>query len=203
MKRRSGWLLLLLVGLAAGGAFLLFRPRPVPAPRVLHPTVRQAALARRHIEGLSQQLTQTSSRGPRTFKVSESDLNVYLASSQSTRRLLSSHGVHAVQVTLEEPANLILRASVDLNGHPQNVQLDGALAPDPQLGLRFTATHAQIGQFPLPAAALATQANALAARFSRQMAGRLPFTIQSVRVHNKSLLVTGIPLNRRVAASPQ
>lgn len=203
MKRQNRWFLLLLFGLAALGAFFYFRPQPVPPPRVLHPTPRQAALAQQHIEGLSEQLTRPARSGPRTLRVSENDLNIYLASNRSLHAQLLSHGVQAVQVTLEEPANVTLRAAITLNGRPQNVQLDGALAPDSQLGLRFTATHAQVGQFPLPSAALTAQANALAARFGRQMAGRLPLAIQSVQVQNKSLLVTGVPITRRAAASPQ
>ncbi len=199
------------LGLAAAGLFLALRSRPVPPPRILHPTTQQAALAQKHMESLQEQFIAPATpslhaQTPRTLRISEDDLNVYLASSRSARKLLLSRGVQAVQITLQEPSNLSLRASVAVQGRPRNVQLDGTLAADPKLGLRFSATHVQVGRFPLPPAVVTAQANALAKRFERQMAGRLPLAIQSVQVQGKQLVLTGIPVIRppkRVAAIPR
>ena len=140
MKRKV-WLLLLPLG--AAGLLYALRPPPVPPPLVLHPTAQQSALAERHLTGLRDQILDPAGRGPRTIRVSQDDLNVYLAGNRTARKLLRSRGVRAVQITLQEPVGLSLRAAVTLQGHPRNVQLDGVLAPDPALGLRFTATHAK------------------------------------------------------------
>ena len=204
--KRKAWLLLLPLGIA--GLLYVLRPQPVPPPLALHPTAKQTALAERRLDGLKDQILAPTGRGPRTIRVSQDDLNVYLAGNRVARKLLRSRGVRAVQITLQEPAGLSLRAALTLQGHPRNVQLDGTLAPDPALGLRFTATHAQMGRFPLPAALLTAQANALAARFARQMAGRLPLTIQGVQVQGHTLVITGTPVTRtpplrHVAANPR
>ena len=110
--------------------------------------------------------------------------------------MLAARGVKAVQIILSEPANLTIRAAVLVKGRPQNLQIEGGLAPDPRLGLRFTATHAQVGRFPLPPAVVTTQANALAARLAGRMRGRLPLTVQSVRVQGKMLVLTGVLVRR-------
>lgn len=189
---------------------LLRRPPPVPPPVVLHPTTQQAAQAQRHWEALQQELQpeepprKTMPAGgqkaappkPRTLRLSEEDLNVTLAGNQAARRLLAARGVKTVQIILSEPANLTIRAAVSVKGRPQNVQLDGGLAPDPKLGLRYTATRAQVGRLPLPPSVVTAQANALAARFTGQMHGRLPFVIQSVQVQGKMLVLTGLPVKR-------
>lgn len=219
MKRRASLLALLAVALAVMALLLLRRPPPVPPPIVLHPTPRQTARATRHMEALQQELQpeeppQKGTGGgrqkapppappkPRTLRLSEEDLNVYPAGNQGARKLLAARGVKAVQIILSEPANLTIRAAVSVKGRPQNVQLDGGLAPDPKLGLRYTATHAQVGRFPLPPAAVTAQANALAARFARQMRGRLPLVVQSVQVQGKMLVLTGLLVKRTRVGPP-
>ncbi len=231
MRRKPALLTLLAVTIALAALLFLRRPPPVPPPVVLHPTSAQALQTRRHLEALQQQLqpeplapeapapdepktrTATAPAGhprpapprPRTLRLSEEDLNVYLADDRATRKMLAARGVKAVQVILSEPADLTIRAAIVVKGHTQNVQLDGGLAPDPKLGLRFTATHAQVGRFPLPPAVVTSQANALAARLAGQMHGRLPLAIQSVRVQDKMLVLTGLPVRRprvRPAAPP-
>ena len=186
----------LLLSLGVAGLLAALRPPSVPPPLALHPTARRAALAERHVEGVKDQVLTPTGHGPRTIRVSEDDLNVYLASSRTVRNLLKSRGVQAVQITLQPPAGMSLRAAVLLQGQVRNVQIDGLLAADPDLGLRFTATHAQIGRLPLPAALLTRQANALAAHFSQIMVGRMPITIQSVEVQGHVLVVRGTPVKR-------
>lgn len=219
---KKALVLLPVLGLAAAGLFIALRPQPVPPPRVLHPTPRQTALAAQHLEVLKEQVKALAAPTPpiqgqtpdkplprrRTLRISEDDLNIYLAGSRSARKLLAARGVQAVQVTLHEPSNLTLNAAVLVHGNPENVQIDGALASDPRLGLRFTATHAQMGRFPLPAAIVTKQANTLARRFAGQISARLPFSIVSVHVQGRQLVLTAvpaaaIPITRRAAALPQ
>lgn len=203
MTRRAAILVFLAAGLAAFGLVVLRRPPAVPPPAALHPTVRQVAQAQQRLESLVapappsaallRPFTPTAPPALRTLRVSEEDLNVYLAGSATARRLLAEHGIQAIQMLLVEPSGLTIRATMEFHGHMQNVQFDGLLAPDPQLGLRFTVTHAQVGRFPVPTLVLARQANALAARFSRSIRRRLPITVQSVRVEGKMLLLSGPP----------
>lgn len=216
---------------AASLAFFFLRRHPPAPPVILHPTPQRLGQAQRHLDALQSEVLQpetiplptrpseavplaahrhTARRGVpaarrpalRTLRVSEDDLNVYLAGNLATRKLLGSNGVRAVQLVLAEPANLTIHAAVALKGHTQNVQIDGSLAPDPKIGLRFTATHAQVGRFPLPPAVVTAQANALAARLLKKVHGRLPLAIQSVQVQGKMLMLTGI-LVRRSLPLPQ
>lgn len=214
MRRTPALLTLLTVVLALTAFLLLRRPPPIPPPVVLHPTAAQSTQARRHLaalqrqfqpeafapEGLTTAAAPPQQRAappkPRTLRLSEDDLNVYLADDKSARKMLAARGVKAVQIILSEPASLTIRAAVLVKGQPQNVQLDGRLAPDPKLGLRFTATRAQVGRFPLPPAVVTAQANALAAHLVGQMHGHLPLTVQSVRVQGKMLVLTGLPVRR-------
>ena len=214
MKRKP-ILLTLLAVLVAGSALLLGRrPPAVPPPAALRPTPLQAAQVQRHLDVLQRQLqpdpapppvTAPSRRPappkPRTLRLTEEDLNVTLAGNKSARKMLAARGVKAVQVILSEPAHLTVRATVLVKGRAQNIQLDGTLAADPQIGLRYTATRAQVGRFPLPPAAVTAQADALAARLSGQMSDHLPLTIQGVRVEGKTLVLTGL-LARRISVRP-
>ena len=214
MKRKPILLTLLAVLVAAATLLLLRRPPPVPPPAVLRPTPLQAAQVQRHLDVLQQQLQPDPlpppgvppSRQPapprqRTLRLTEEDLNVTLAGNKNARKMLAARGVRAVQVILSEPAHLTVRATVLVKGRAQDIQIDGTLAPDPKIGLRYTATHAQVGRFPLPPAAVTAQADALAARLSGQMSGFLPLTIQTVRVEGKTLILTGL-LARRMSVRP-
>lgn len=186
--------------LAAGGAgWILWRPAPAPPPVALHPTARQAAETKQRLTSLSRAATQ-SKPGPRTLRLSENDLNVTLAANPAVRGLLTKRGVEAVQIVLQEPNTVVVHASVHVQGHLQNVQISGTLSPDPQTGLRFAATAAQAGRFPLPTALVNAQATQLAARFSRPLLGRLSLTVQSVRIEKKDLVLTCLPAAK---ASPQ
>jgi len=216
MKRKPALLALLAAALAVPALLLLCRPPPVPPPVVLRPTVQQAAQARRHLEALQQELQpeeppqKTTPQGRqevappkrRILRLSEEDLNVTLAGNQAARKLLAARGVKTVQLILSEPANLTIRAAVSVKDRSQNVQVDGSLAPDPDMGLRYTATHAQVGRFPLPPAIVTAQTNALAARLTKQMQGRLPLTVQSVRVQGKVLVLTGLLIRRNRVRPP-
>lgn len=205
MKRKPILLTLLAVLVAVPALLLLRRPPPVPPPAVLRPTPKQAAQAQRHLDALFQQLQPDPAPPPgtppsrqpvppkqRTLRLTEEDLNVTLAGNKAARKMLAARGVRAVQVILSEPAHLTVRATVVVKGRAQNIQLDGTLAADPKIGLRYTASRAQVGRFPLPPAAVTAQADALAARLSDQMRGHLPLTIQSVQVQGKTLVLTGL-----------
>ena len=218
MKRKPVLLTLLAVLVAAAALLLGRRPPPVPPPAVLRPTPKQAAQAQRHIDAVLQQLqpdpapppaampslrpTPPAPPQPRTLRLTEEDLNVTLAGNKAARKMLAARGVQAVQVILSEPAHLTVRATVLVKGRPQNIQLDGTLAADPKLGLRYTATRAQVGRFPLPPAAVTAQADALAARLSGQMRAHLPLTIQGVQVQGKTLILTGLLARRALVRPP-
>ena len=202
--KRSAVLGILLGLFAAGGAgWLLLRPAPAPPPVVLHPTARQVTQTQQRLAGLNQAATKPQP-GPRILRLSETDLNVTLASNKSVHQLLTKRGVEAVQIVLGEPNAVVLHAAVRVQGHVQNVQISGTLSPDPKTGLRFTATGAQAGRVPLPAALVNAQANQLAARFSQPLLSRLSLTIQSVSVQKKDLILTCAPaLKLPVKASPR
>ena len=198
LKRST--LLLLIVGVALG-LWMVLRSPPAPPPAVLHPTPRRLAQAETHLAGLDR---AAPGLGPRTLRLSEDDLNVYLAGSRPARKLLAAHGVQAVQLVLREPADVIVHATVRVHNHAQNIQVSGALAPDTKTGLRFTADAARVGSFPLPAPVVTAEANALAAHFSDQFQRRLALSVQSVRVQKKDLVIVGLPISiPTAAASPQ
>ncbi len=181
------------LGLAAAGgaAWILLRPAPAPPPVVLHPTAAQVTQTEQHLTQLGQAATQAKP-GPRTLRVSETDLNVTLAASKPVHKLLAARGVEAVQIVLLEPNRVVIHASVRVQGRPQNVQISGTLSPDPKTGLRFTATSAQAGRFPLPQALVNAQASRLTARFFRPFLSRLALTVQRVSVDKKELVLVGI-----------
>lgn len=192
LKRSAvlGVLLGLLAAVVTG--WLLLRPAPAPPPVALHPTARQVTQTQQRLASLGQAATR-SQPGPRTLRLSETDLNVTLASNKSVHQLLTKRGVQAVQVILQEPNAMVLHAAVRVQGHVQNVQVSGTLSPDPKTGLRFAASAAQAGRFPLPPALVNAQANQLAARFSQPLLSRLSLTIQSVSVQKKDLVLTCLP----------
>jgi hypothetical protein len=194
-------LLVLTLGLG-GAAWVALRPPPSPPPVRLHPTAHQFDQAEKRLTeaGQAVSIPRTSSRtrlaaSPRTLRLSESDLNVYLAGSPTARKILAAHGVTAVQIVLREPAEVIVHAAVVIHGHAQNIELRGTLTPDPKVGLHFTASGARVGRWPLPAPVVTAEANALAARFLR----RLPMKVQTVCVQKQDLVIVGLP----ITASPQ
>ncbi len=138
--------------------------------------------------------------GPRTVRLSESDLNVTLASSQSVHSALADHGIGAVQIELQEPNVLIVHAAMRVHGFWQNVQISGTLVPDSKTGIRFDAFRAQDGRFPLPLSFVTAQTDPLAARFSLPALSRLLLSVQSVRVEKKDLVIIGLPVR---PASPR
>ena len=178
---------------------MLLRPAPAPPPVVLHPTALQATETQQHLAALSQAAGRPA-LGPRTLRLSENDLNITLASNKSVHQLLAKRGVEAVQIVLQEPDTIVLHAAVRVQGRVQNVQISGTLSPDPKTGIRFAASAAQAGRFPLPGALVNAQANQLTARFSKPLLSRLSLTVQSVSVQKKDLVLTCAPI---MAASPQ
>ena len=193
----------ILFGLLVAGsaAWFLLRPSPAPPPVVLHPTAAQVTETRQHLASLDQTVSRPAP-GPRTLRLSEDDLNVTLAANKSVRKLLTSRGVQAVQIVLEEPNVVTLHASVRVQGHAQNIQIRGTLLPDPKFGVRFAASSAQAGRLPLPPALITAQANQLAARLSQPILSRLSLTIQSVAVEKKNLVLVGIAKASPRSASP-
>lgn len=188
---------------ACGAGWMLLRPAPAPPPVALHPTARQAAQTQQRLASLGQAVAHPKP-GPRTLRLSETDLNVTLASNKSVHQLLTKRGVEAVQIVLQEPDAVVLHAAVRVQGQTQNVQISGTLSPDPKTGLRFAASAAQAGRFPLPPALINAQANQLAARFSQPLLSRLSLTIQSVSVQKKDLILTCLPTAQAspLSASP-
>ena len=198
VKRVASFIGLVLLLCAGSGTWLLTRPLPLPPVR-LHPTVTQIATAQRHLATLNQIATR-SGLGPRTVRLSESDLNVTLSSSKPLQSVLADHGIGAVQIELQEPNVLVIHASMRVHGFWQNVQITGTLVPDPKSGVRFDANRAQAGRFPLPLSFVTAQVDRLAARFSQPLLAHLPLTVQSLSVQKKELVLVGIPL---VKASPR
>lgn len=202
-KRHIGPLAALMAASAVGTIlFLRLRPEP-PPPVVPRPTAQRVAQAARHLEALTQEtLTQGEGppkAGPRTLRLTEDDINVYLAGSPVARRLLGSHGITAVQVILTPPDGLTLHATVTAQGQPRTVQIDGVIRPDPIQGLSFTATHAQAGRFPLPPSVVTAQAQTVIGGFVRRAHGHLPIQVQSAQIDGKTLLIVGLP----VTATPE
>ena len=197
--RRRAAIVAVCLGCVGLGGWLLVRPTPAPPPVVLHPSAAQVAVAQKRLTTLDQTVSRPSP-GPRTLRLSETDLNVILATSKPVRKMLASRGVGAVQIELQEPNALTIHASVRVQGHVQNVLVSGTLAPDPKNGLRFAVTGVQAGRFPLPPALINAQANQIAARFTQPTLRRLSLTVQSVSVEKKDLVVIGIPIK---PASPQ
>jgi len=188
--------------LFGSGAWLLLRPAPAPPPVILRPTARQVAETQKHLDVLGKAVSKPGT-GPRTLRLSENDINVALAGSPSLKKLLTAHGVKAVQIVLQEPNRVVVHASATVRGHVQNIQISGALAPDPKLGVRFTATNAQVGSLPLPAPIVTAEANGLAAHFSRQLLSHFSISVQGVYVQKKDLVIVGIPTQTPpTAASP-
>ena len=188
-----------LIVLSLGWFFL--RPGPAPPPVALRPTARQVADTQKHLDALGKTVSKPGT-GPRTLRLSENDINVALASSPSLKKLLTAHGVKAVQVVLQEPDSVVVHASATVQGHVQNIQISGAVAPDPKLGVRFTATSAQVGSLPLPPALVTSEANGLAARFSRQLLSHFSLSVQGVYVQGKNLVIVGLPTASPQGASP-
>ena len=191
--RRWGALITVCLAGAGLGVWLLTRPMPVPPPVVLHPSAALVTATQQHLTRLGQAVA-TPGPGPRTLRLSETDLNVILATSKPVRKLLASRGIAAVQILLQEPNALSLYASVRVQGRVQNVLIRGILTPDPKTGLRFAVSGVQAGRFPLPPALLSTQASQLAARFSQPLLRRLSLSVQSVSVQKKELIIVGVPV---------
>lgn len=189
--------------LFSGLGWFFLRPAPAPPPVVLRPTAHQVAETQKHLDVLGKAVAKPGT-GPRTMRLSENDINVALASNPSLKKLLTAHGVKNVQIVLQEPDSILVHASAAVQGHVQNIQISGAVVPDPKLGVRFTARNAQVGSLPLPAALVTSEANGLAARFSRQLLSHFSLSVQGVYVQKKDLVIVGVPLQpTSPAASPQ
>ncbi len=164
--------------------------------------MHQVAETQKHLAALGQAVSQPSA-GPRTLRLSENDINVALVSNVGLKNLLTAHGVKNVQVVLQEPDSVLVHASATVQGHVQNIQVSGTLAPDPKTGLRFTATGAQVGSLPLPPGIVTSEASGLANHFARQLLSHFSLTVQGVYVQKKDLVIVGIPRQSSPAASPQ
>lgn len=174
-----------------------------PPPVVPHPTVQRVAQATHRLETLFQAVPPAAAmpaKGPhtppkpRTLRVSEDDINVYLAGNAAARALLKSRGVQAVQVVLTPPDVITLHAIFVLHGEPRTVQISGILTPNPTQGINFAATQAQAGHFPLPPGVVSSQAQTILRGFILRSHHRLPLTVQSVEIEDKTLVITGLPV---------
>ena len=203
---------LFLVSVLGGCFYAGLRTAP-PPPVVPHPTVQRVAQATHRLEMLFQPEPPAAgphAEGPRpppkprTLRVSEDDINVYLAGNAAARALLKSRGVQAVQVVLTPPDAVTLHAIFVLHGQPRPVLIRGILTPNPVQGVNFAATKAQAGHFPLPPGVVSAQAQTILRGFVRRSHHRLPLTVQSLQIVDKTLVVTGLPVSPETlpAASP-
>lgn len=176
-----------------------------PPPVVPHPTVQRVAQATHRIETLFQpeppvagphaeRRLHTPAK-PRTLRVSEDDINVYLAGNAAARALLKSHGVQAVQIVLTPPDVITLHAIFIMRGQPRTVQISGVVTPNPTQGVNFAATQAQAGHFPLPPGVVSSQAQTILRGFIVRSHHRLPLTVQSLQIEGKTLVITGLPVS--------
>ncbi len=180
-----------------------------PPPVVPHPTVQRVAQATHRLETLFQPEPPAAgphakglqAKGPhtppkpRTLRVSEDDINVYLAGNAAARALLKSHGVQAVQVVLTPPNAITLHAIFILRGQPRTVLISGIVTPNPTQGVNFAATQAQAGHFPLPPGVVSSQAQTILRGFIVRSHHRLPLTVQSLDIEGKTLVITGVPVS--------
>lgn len=192
---------------ALGGYFYAGLRTAPPPPVVPHPTVQRVAQAAHRLETLFQPaLPAAKSHAaraegppappkPRTLRVSEDDINVYLAGNAAARALLKSRGVQAVQIVLTPPNIVTLHAIFVLHGQPRTVQISGVLTPNPEQGVSFAATQAQAGHFPLPPGVVSAQAQTILRGFVRRSHHRLPLTVQSLQIEGKTLVITGLPVS--------
>ena len=201
-KLSAAALAVLFLASALGGFFFSGLRTAPPPPVVPHPTAQRVAQATHRLDLLFQPAPPAA--GPRTLRVSEDDINVYLAGNAAARALLKSHGVQAVQIVLTPPDAVTLHAIFVLHGQPRTVLIRGLLTPNPAQGVNFAATKAQAGHFPLPPGVVSAQAQAILRGFIRRSHHRLPLTVQSLQIVDKTLIVTGLPLPPETppAASP-
>lgn len=175
-----------------------------PPPVVPHPTAQWVAQATHHLETLFQPAPPAAAppakgphlpAAPRTLRVSEDDINVYLAGNAAARALLKSHGVEAVQIVLIPPNSITLHAIFILRGQPRTVLISGIVTPNPTQGVNFAATQAQAGHFPLPPGVVSSQAQTILRGFIVRSHHRLPLTVQSLEIEGKTLVITGVPVS--------
>lgn len=189
---------------ALGGYFYSGLRTAPPPPVVPHPTVQRVAQATHRLETLFQPAPPApgphaegplTPLKPRTLRVSEDDINVYLAGNAAARALLKSRGVQAVQIVLAPPNSVTLHAIFVLRGQPRTVLISGVLTPNPTQGVNFAATQAQAGHFPLPPGVVSSQAQTILRGFIVRSHHRLPLTVQSLQIEDKTLVITGLPVS--------
>ncbi len=194
---------LFLVSVLGGYFYSGLRTAP-PPPVVPHLTVQRVAQATHRLETLFQPTPPAAgpqAEGPRpppktrTLRVSEDDINVYLAGNAAARALLKSRGVQAVQIGLVPPNSITLHAIFVMRGQPRTVLISGILTPNPTQGVNFAATQAQAGHFPLPPGVVSSQAQSILRGFVHRSHHRLPLTVQSVEIVDKTLVITGLPVS--------
>ena len=199
---------LFLVSMLGGYFYSSLRTAP-PPPVVPHPTVQRVAQATHRLETLFQTVppaagphaeNQHTPIQPRTVRVSEDDINIYLAGNAAARALLKSRGVEAVQIVLTPPNAVTLHAIFVLHGEPRTVQISGLLTPNPTQGVNFAATQAQAGHFPLPPGVVSSQAQTILRGFVHRSHHRLPLTVQSLQIEGKTLVITGLPVSPEISS---
>lgn len=210
-KRRVGLLAFALIILAGLG--LLLMRKPVPPPTVAVYTPRQAQTAQEHVNAVRAELFQPDAKpsaphadtdavqhvhqthGPDLVRLqlSQADLNAYAATNPQVKAMLMSHHVRAMQMLLKPPYGIVVRATLLRGGHPYNIQVETTVRADAKMGMRVTATGAQVGRLPLPPALVTAQANKVAGELTGKMRGRLPLVLKDVRVQGDHLVLIGVP----------
>lgn len=125
-----------------------------------------------------------------TLRVSQSDVNAYLASDPKSIALLRAHGVHAVSVNFDPPNQITIHAAATFHGMSGNGIVTASLVPDPKTGMRLNIQDARFGR--LPPSALTSAANTIVARVLQTHHAPLGLTIRSAQIVGTELVITGV-----------
>jgi hypothetical protein len=125
-----------------------------------------------------------------TMRVTQSDINAYLASNPKIHAFLLSRGIHAVSVELNPPDEITVRAAATYQGLSGNGVLTAALTPDPNTVIHLDITDARFGR--LPPALIKATADQIVGRLLGRAHGALPLDVRSVQVVGTDLVLNGV-----------
>ena len=125
-----------------------------------------------------------------TMRLSQTDVNAYLASDPKSVALLRAHGVQAVSVNFDPPNQITIHAAADFHGVSGDGIIHAAIVPDPQTGVRLNITDARFGRLPPPA--LTATANSLVNSLLRRQHAPLGLSIRSAQIDGTELVITGV-----------
>jgi hypothetical protein len=199
--------------LLAISLYLVLGPQPPRAPVVLPISPQQAAHAEQQINAVQQALTSDAplslspsssaahgkspvqvsqgSQGKQnvSLRLSQADINAYLSGSKKMQLFLHAHGIQAIAVALQTPAQMTITAHAFFHGVTGNALVTANLIPDPQTGVRFAVTAARFGRFPPPVIKAAAQQ--IAAQLLKRPHHPIPFHMTSIQVSGSELIMTG------------